>query len=66
MLSTGGGLVFSGADDGNVFALDALTGKPLWRFQTGSYVGANPVTFMVDQHQYVVMAADRVLYAFGL
>ncbi|MGA3205466.1 MAG: PQQ-dependent dehydrogenase, methanol/ethanol family, partial [Bryobacteraceae bacterium] len=32
VLSTGGGLVFSGSDEGNFFALDAVSGKPLWDF----------------------------------
>jgi outer membrane protein assembly factor BamB len=30
VLSTAGGLVFSGSDEGNFYALDAWTGKPLW------------------------------------
>ncbi len=42
ILSTAGGLVFSGSDEGNFFALDSATGKPLWEFQTGGSVGANP------------------------
>src|SRR5207249_4118028 len=32
---TAGGLVFRGEPDGNFLALDAKTGKELWRFQTG-------------------------------
>ncbi len=66
ILSTAGGLVFSGADDGNFFALDAATGKPLWDFQTGGGIGANPISFTLDGHQCVAIAADRVLYVFGL
>jgi glucose dehydrogenase len=37
--------VFSGSDEGNFFALDAKTGKPLWDFQTGGAIAANPVSF---------------------
>jgi alcohol dehydrogenase (cytochrome c) len=66
ILSTAGGLVFSGADEGNFFALDAATGKPLWEFQTGSSVHANPISFMLEGHQCIAIAADRVLYVFGL
>jgi alcohol dehydrogenase (cytochrome c) len=66
LLSTAGGLVFGGANEGNFFALDAGTGKPLWEFQTGGPVAANPVSFTVDGRQYVAVAADRVLYVFGL
>jgi alcohol dehydrogenase (cytochrome c) len=66
VLSTAGGLVFSGSDEGNFFALDAGTGKPLWDFQTGGAIAANPVSFTVDGKQCVAIAADRVLYVFGL
>jgi len=66
VLSTGGGLVFSGSDEGNFFALDALSGKPLWDFQTGGAIASNPISFTVDGKQCVAIAADRVLYVFGL
>jgi len=66
ILSTAGGLVFSGADEGNFFALDASTGKALWEFQTGSSIHANPISFLIDGHQCVAIAADRVLYIFSL
>lgn len=66
VLSTAGGLVFSGSDEGNFYALDATTGKALWEFQTGGSIGANPVTFTIDGKQCVAIAADRVLYVFGM
>lgn len=66
VLSTAGGLVFSGTNEGNIFALDAKTGKPLWDFQAGGPVAANPISFQIDGRQHIAMAADRVLYVFGL
>jgi alcohol dehydrogenase (cytochrome c) len=66
VLSTAGGLVFGGSDEGNFYALDARTGKPLWDFQTGSGIAANPVSFTIDGHQCIAIAADRVLYVFSL
>ena len=66
VLSTAGGLVFSGCDEGNFYALDTNTGKPLWDFQTGGAIGANPISFAIDGHQFIAIAADRVLYVFGL
>jgi len=66
VLATAGGLVFSGADEGNFFALDANTGKPLWDFQTGGPIAANPISFAIDGQQHVAIAADRALYVFGL
>ena len=66
VLSTGGGLVFSGSTEGNFYALDAGTGKPLWNFQTGGNVAANPVSFLVDGKQRIAVCANRVMYVFGL
>lgn len=66
VLSTAGGLVFSGSDEGNFFALDAGSGKALWDFQTGGAVTSNPISFSVDGKQCVAIAAGRVLYVFGL
>jgi alcohol dehydrogenase (cytochrome c) len=65
VMSTAGGLVFGGSDEGNFFALDSETGKALWDFQTGAPITANPVSFLVDEKQYVAVAAGRVLYVFG-
>jgi alcohol dehydrogenase (cytochrome c) len=66
VLSTAGNLVFSGSDEGNFYALNAQTGKPLWDFQTGGGIGANPISYTVNGHQEIAIAANRVLYAFGL
>jgi glucose dehydrogenase len=66
VMSTAGSLVFAGSDEGNFFALNAQTGKPLWEFQTGGSITANPISFTIDGHQYIAIAADRVLYTFGL
>jgi alcohol dehydrogenase (cytochrome c) len=66
VLATAGGLVFSGSDEGNFFALDAKTGKPLWEFQTGGRIAANPISYAVDGKQYIAIASNRVLYVFGL
>ena len=51
-LSTASGLVFSGDMEGNVFAVDARTGQPLWNYQTGSPIYASPITYMIDGQQY--------------
>jgi alcohol dehydrogenase (cytochrome c) len=66
VMSTAGGLVFSGSNEGNVFALDARTGKALWNFHSGGAVAANPISFAIDGRQHVALAADKVLYVFGL
>ena len=45
MLSTGGGLLFTGKETGEFIAVDADTGKIVWEFQTGSGINAMPVTY---------------------
>ena len=52
-LSTGGGLVFTGAATGEVIAVDAQTGQKLWQFQTGSGIIGLPVTWERNGTQYV-------------
>jgi alcohol dehydrogenase (cytochrome c) len=55
MLSTGGGLLFTGKETGEFMAIDAETGKTLWQFQTGSGVNAMPVTYTLNGRQYVTV-----------
>ena len=52
-LSTGGGLVFTGAATGEFMAVDADNGKKLWEFQTGSGIIGLPVTWQQNGKQYV-------------
>ena len=66
VLSTAGGLLFTGDAEGNFIALDATTGKPLWHFQMGGAVYASPMAYAVDGKEYVAIAAGSSLYAFGL
>ena len=58
--------MFGGTEEGNFFALDADTGKPLWDTQLGAAVKANPIGFGVDGKQYVAIAAGYSLFVFGL
>ena len=66
VLSTAGGLLFTGDAEGNFIALDAETGKPLWHFQMGGAVYASPMAYAVDGKEYIAIAAGSSLYAFGL
>jgi alcohol dehydrogenase (cytochrome c) len=66
VLSTAGGLVFTGDADGNFMALDAASGKILWHFQCGASIYAGPMTYAIDGKQYVAIAAGTALFAFGL
>ena len=66
VLSTAGGLVFTGDAEGNFIALNAATGKTLWHFQMGGAVYAGPMSFALDGRQYVAIAAGSSLFVFGL
>ncbi|MEX2303562.1 MAG: PQQ-dependent dehydrogenase, methanol/ethanol family [Bryobacterales bacterium] len=66
VLSTAGGLVFGGTGEGDVFALDATNGKPVWRFQAGGSMRANPISYASEGKQYVAFTAGRGLFVFGL
>ena len=66
ILSTGGGLVFSGDMEGNFFALDSGNGKLLWRLQTGGAIWAAPISYTSEGRQYVAVAAGSAIVAFGL
>jgi alcohol dehydrogenase (cytochrome c) len=65
VLSTAGGLVFSGDAEGNFIAFNASLGKPLWHFQMGGAVYAAPMAFAVEGKEYVAIAAGSAIYAFG-
>ena len=57
VLATKGGWVLTGTSDGYVKAFDAKDGKELWKFQTGSGVVSQPVTWEMDGKQYIGLAS---------
>ncbi len=52
-LSTAGGLVFQGDNDGWLTAYDGVDGKQLWRFDTGLGIIAPPISYSWRGTQYV-------------
>ena len=66
VMATAGGLVFGGSNEGNFFALDATTGKPLWQFQTGGAIRSGPMSFLADGKQHVAVAGGHALFVFAL
>jgi alcohol dehydrogenase (cytochrome c) len=65
LLATAGDLVF-GACEGQLFALDALTGTEVWRIGLGGMTSAPPISFQLDGHQVIAIAAGRAMFLFGL
>jgi len=55
-LATAGGVVFYGTMEGWLKAVDAKTGKELWKFKTPSGIIGNPMTYIgPDGRQYVAV-----------
>ena len=57
VLHTAGGLVFSGRGNGEFFALDDVSGKKLWSYQSAYGVNAPPITYRIAGKQYVAVAS---------
>ncbi len=57
MLSTAGGLVFTGMLDGSFLALDDQTLEEVWHFNVGTGFNAAPMTFAVNGKQYIAIAS---------
>ena len=49
--------MFTGTPEGFLKAFDAKNGKELWKFQTGSGVVGQPITWKMDGEQYVAVAS---------
>ncbi|MEF7613326.1 PQQ-binding-like beta-propeller repeat protein [Aquincola sp. MAHUQ-54] len=66
-LITAGDVLFVGQPDGMFYALDAVDGKTLWRFQTNGDVEGGAVTYTIGSTQYVaVLGQGDKLWAFKL
>lgn len=65
-LATATGLVIFGEEGGALMAADAVTGKPLWSFQTNQTWKASPMTYQFDGNQFVAVAAGPNIIAFGI
>jgi alcohol dehydrogenase (cytochrome c) len=65
VLSTAGGVVFTGSQTGELMAFDATSGKKLWGFQTGSGISGLPITWERDGRQYLtVLSGSAQVYNF--
>ncbi len=66
MLTTASDLVFTGGREGYFYALDAKTGKELWKASLGGSIVMAPVTFSIDGQQYVSVISGHTLVTFAL
>ena len=65
MISTSGSdsdeaIVYIGCDDGNLCAVDAVTGQMLWSFETGGMIWLDP---WIAENVVYVASDDGFLYA---
>jgi glucose dehydrogenase len=65
-MATAGDLVFYGDPRGFLNAADAHTGEIRWRYQTGSWVRATPMTYRIGGRQFVALATVEGLLVFAL
>jgi alcohol dehydrogenase (cytochrome c) len=65
VLSTAGGVVFSSHRD-EFLALDADTGRVLWRMRLGGPINAAPVSYAIGGTQFVSVMAGHALFVFSL
>ncbi|WP_462413135.1 outer membrane protein assembly factor BamB family protein [Neobacillus sp. Marseille-QA0830] len=62
ILTTKGGLVLTGHNDGRMLAYDASSGEQLWEFKMDAGANAPPMTYEVDGKQYItIFAAGNTL-----
>ena len=66
LLTTASDLLFTGSREGLFEALDARTGKLLWKVKVGAEVSMGPMTYQVNGKQYVAFAAGSSLFVYGL
>jgi alcohol dehydrogenase (cytochrome c) len=65
ILTTAGKLLFAGDHGASLVAYDPANGKILWHSRIGQVSNA-PETYMLDGHQYILVAAEGSLFAFTL
>jgi alcohol dehydrogenase (cytochrome c) len=65
-MTTAGGLVFFGDDADSFEAVAANTGAPLWHFTTGQKMHASPMSYAVQDKQYVAIASGSDIFSFAL
>jgi len=65
-LTTAGGLVFFGHDNGDFAAVDARTGAPCWAFHANLLWKSSPMTYIAGGRQFIGTAAGTSVVVFAL
>ena len=64
-LSTAGGLLFT-SNGRNLIAFDAKDGSIVWHSTLTSNPSAGPITYLIDDRQYILVAAGDTLFSFRI
>ena len=59
-------MLFTGGREGYFYALDAKTGKELWKANLGGSIVMAPITYQIDGKQYVSVISGHTLVTFAL
>lgn len=65
-LVTAGDVLFQGSDTGEFFALDARNGRELFKTKVPRSIRSSPMSYQVNNTQYVAFVASSTIHAFGL
>jgi len=66
LLTTAGKLLFAGDPSSHFIAYDPSDGHILWHAGVGASVTNGPITYEIENRQYILAAAGDTLYAFTL
>jgi len=64
-LATGGRLIFQGTVEGLIKAMDDSTGEVLWEFDAMTAIMAAPMSYVIDDEQYIAVMVGRGGALFG-
>lgn len=63
---TAGNLVFQGTEDGGLYALDAVTGAELYRFDAPRPIRSSPMSYELNGRQHVTFVATNTVITLAL
>ena len=66
LMSTAGNILFSGSMQGQFVILDVFNGNLLWSMNLGGRMTNSPMTYQVEDSQFVAVSAGHSLFVFGL
>jgi len=66
VLATAGGILLYGDPSGDIVAVDQQHGETLWHFPTNGENKSSPMTYLVEDKQFIALAVGPNILCFGL